>query len=67
MLTAVKERLQMYCATVYARSGINQIWILRNSTELLESLKSPFSPQNYNIKTYNFTTIRPYLLMNFKK
>jgi hypothetical protein len=34
--TAVKERLQMHCATVYAR-----MWILKNSKELLESLKSP--------------------------
>jgi hypothetical protein len=24
ILTAVKERLQMYCATVSARSGVNQ-------------------------------------------
>jgi hypothetical protein len=30
ILTAVKERLQMYCATVYARSGVNQMWILKN-------------------------------------
>jgi hypothetical protein len=40
----------MYCATVYARSGVNQMWILKNSKELLESLKSP-------IKTYDFTTL----------
>jgi hypothetical protein len=41
ILTAVKERLQMYCATVYARSEVNQMWILKNLKELLESLKSP--------------------------
>jgi hypothetical protein len=41
MLTAMKERFQVYCATVYARSGVNQMWILKNSKELLESLKSP--------------------------
>jgi hypothetical protein len=39
MLTAVKEGLQMYCATVYARRAVNQM-ILKNSKELLESLKS---------------------------
>jgi hypothetical protein len=37
--TAEKERFHMYCATVYARSGVNQMWILRNSKELLENLK----------------------------
>ena len=30
-LTAVK-RLQMSCSTAYARSGVNQIWILKNSS-----------------------------------
>jgi hypothetical protein len=34
LLIAVKESLQtyMYCATVYARSGVNPRWILKNST-----------------------------------
>jgi hypothetical protein len=31
MLIAVKERLQMHCATVYTRSAVNQMWILKNS------------------------------------
>ena len=47
----------MYCATVYARSGVNQMWILKNSKELLESLKSPTFSQIYSIKTYDFTTL----------
>jgi hypothetical protein len=57
ILTVVKERLQIYCATVYARSGVNQMWILENSKELLESLKSPIFSQIYSIKTYDFTTL----------
>jgi hypothetical protein len=28
MLTVVKEELQMYCATVYAKNGVNQMLIL---------------------------------------
>ena len=47
----------MYCATVYARSGVNQMWILKNSKELLESFKSPTFSQIYIIKTYDFTTL----------
>ena len=39
ILTAVKEGLQKYCDTAYARSGVNQMWIL-NSKELLENLKA---------------------------
>jgi hypothetical protein len=57
ILTAVKERLQLYCATVYARSGIIQMWIIKTSKELLESLKSPIFSQIYSIKTYDFTTL----------
>jgi hypothetical protein len=40
ILTAVKEKLQTYCATTYARSGVNQMWILKNSKELLANLKA---------------------------
>jgi hypothetical protein len=57
ILTAVKERLQMHCATIYARSGVNQMWILKNSKELLESLEADFFSQIYSIKTYDFTTL----------
>jgi hypothetical protein len=51
-----KERLQMYCATVYAMSGINHMLILQNSKKLPESLESPFSPSNLqhqNLRFYN--------------
>ena len=40
VLTAVKEGLLKYCDTAYARSGVNQMWILKNSKELLENLKA---------------------------
>ena len=40
ILTAVKEGLQKYCDTAYARSGVNQMRILKNSKELLENLKA---------------------------
>jgi hypothetical protein len=56
MLTAVKERLRMYCATVYA-SGVNQMLIFKNSKELLENLKSPIFSQIYSIKTHDCTTL----------
>jgi hypothetical protein len=34
ILFAVKERQQKYCETVYSRSGINHMWILKNSKDL---------------------------------
>ena len=44
LLTHIKQGLQKYCETAYSRSGVNQMWILKNSKELLEHLQS----QNFN-------------------
>ena len=40
ILTTIKEGLQTYCEKVYSTSGVNQMWILKNSKDLLETLKS---------------------------
>jgi hypothetical protein len=40
ILSAVKEGQQKHCETVYSRSGINHMWILKNSKDLLDNLKS---------------------------
>jgi hypothetical protein len=29
--TAIEESLQRYCSNAYSRSGVNQVWILKNS------------------------------------
>jgi hypothetical protein len=34
LLTAIKESLQRDCSTAYSRSGVNQMWILKNLKEL---------------------------------
>jgi hypothetical protein len=45
--TAVKK-LQTFCATTYARRGLNQMWILKNSKELVGNLNAQnFSQTNY--------------------
>ena len=46
-LTHIKQDLQKYCETTYSRSGINQMWILKNSEGLLRtSYISNFKPCN---------------------
>ena len=53
-LTHIEQCLQKYCETAYSRSGINQMWILKNSKELLTHLKS----LNFNLVTsihHNFS------------
>jgi hypothetical protein len=57
LLTAIKESLQRHCSTAYSRSGINQMWILKNSKELSENLKSHDFSRIDSIKTYDFSTL----------
>jgi hypothetical protein len=54
----VKEKLQTYCATTYARSGVNQLWILKNSKDL----KAQNFSQINSIKTYEFFTLYTIIL-----
>ena len=54
ILTAVKEGLQKYCDTAYARSGVNQMWILKNSKELLEKPKGTISSFRQQYKIFRF-------------
>ena len=57
--TAVKEGLQKYCDTTYAGSGVNQMWILKNSKELLENLKAQSLHSVNSVKSFStlYTTI----------
>ena len=57
ILTAVKEDLQKYCDTAYARSGVNQMWILKNSKELLENLKAQSLHSVNSIKSFDFSNL----------
>ena len=52
ILSAVKEGQQQYCETVYSRSGINHMWILKNSKDLLDNLRSRSFSQVSSIKTF---------------
>ena len=57
MLTHIKQRLQKYCETAYSRSGVNQMWILKNSKEILDHLQSPDFNLITNIKSFDFSTL----------
>ena len=57
ILTTVKEGLQKYCDTACARSGVNQMWILKNSKEFLENLKAQSLHSVNSIKSFDFSTL----------
>ena len=58
LLTHIKQGLQKYCETAYSRSGVNQMWFLKNSKELLEHLKSPNFNHITSIKSFDFSTLK---------
>jgi len=57
VLFTVKDGLQTYCDTAYSRNGINQMWILKNSIDLSESLSSQSLSVKTSIKTFDFSTL----------
>jgi hypothetical protein len=48
------EKLQTYCVTTYARSDVNQMWIFKNSKELLANVKAQHFSQINSIKNMTF-------------
>ena len=56
ILSAVKTWLQSYCDTSYWRVDVNQMWILKNSKDLLEYIQSRSLSSCNIIKTYDFST-----------
>lgn len=65
-----RKHFQVYCSTVYSRSGVNQIWMLKNSKELEEILyhknkqneyhlnvRLPDTLYNHNVKSACFNNI----------
>lgn len=57
ILSTVKDGLQKYCDEIYSTSGVNQMWILKNSKDLLPNLRSKSLQFCSNIKTFDLPTL----------
>ena len=57
LLTYIEQGLQKYCEKAYSRRWINKKWILKNSKELLEHLKSQTFNHVASIKALDFSTL----------
>ena len=57
IISAVKTGLQSYCDTSYSRGGVDQIWILKNSKDLLEYIQSRSLFSCNSIKPFDFSTL----------
>jgi len=56
-LSVVEIGLQSYCDTSLSRGGVNQMWILKNSIDLLAYIHSRSISSCNSIKTFDFSTL----------
>ena len=61
ILSAVTTGLQSYCDTSYSRGGVNQMWILKNSKDLLEYIQYRSLSSCNSIKTFDFSTLYTFI------
>jgi hypothetical protein len=57
ILLAVNTGFQSYCDTSYSRGGVNQMWMLKNSKDLLEYIQYRSISSCNSIKTFYFSTL----------
>jgi hypothetical protein len=57
ILSAVKTGFQSYCDISYSRGGVNQMWILKNSKDLLEYIQSRSLSFGNSIETFDFSIL----------
>jgi hypothetical protein len=57
ILSAVKTGLQSYCDTRYSRGSMDQMWILKNSKDLLKYIQFRSLSSCHSIKTFDLSTL----------
>ena len=56
-LSTIKDGLVRYCNTKTSRNGVNNMWILKNSTSLLSSLDQLDVRTATSVQTFDFSTL----------
>ena len=57
LLSTIKDGLVRYCNTKTSRNGVNNMWILKNSTSLLSSLDQLDVRTAQSVQTFDFSTL----------
>ncbi len=52
-----QNRVQSYCDTTYSKGGVNQMWILKNSNDLLEYIQFRSLSSCNSINIFDFSTL----------
>ena len=57
VITVIKIALEKYCSIKTSHTGVNNMWILKNSTNLLSSLSHLGVHRATSIHTFDFSTL----------
>ena len=57
ILTVIKTGLEKYCSVKTSHTGVNNMWIRKNSTNLLSSLAHLGVRKATSIQTFDFSTL----------
>ena len=57
ILTVIKTKLEKYCSVKTSHTGVNNMWILQNSTNLLSSLADLGVRKTTSIQIFDFSTL----------
>ena len=57
VLSTIKDGLVRYCNTQTSRNGVDNMWILKNSTSLLSSLDQLDVRTATSVQTFEFSTL----------
>ena len=57
ILSAIKGKLLKLSSVIYSRTGINEMWILKNSFELLQKMNRFHYLKITSIQTFDFSTL----------
>ena len=67
VLSTIKDGLVRYCNTKTSRNGVNNMWILKNSTCLLSSLDQLDVHTATSVQTFDFSTLYTSILHDLLK
>ena len=57
LLSTIKDRLMRYCNTKTSDNGVNNMWIMKNSTSLLSSLDQLDVRRATSVQTFDFSIL----------
>ena len=57
ILSAIKEKLSNLSSVIFSLTGINEMWILKNSSELLQKMNSFYYLKITSVQTFDFSTM----------